>query len=160
LRVASGGQRQGSVDIAKKNVSAFGAGQFQRGIDQGHQDFVEHADGVELARRFHEEREFLEIARFRRDLNARDLAEELARRVRGGVQRMEDQVGNIARAKFQPVVALQLVAVNFFAIDEGAVLAARSTTKNSPFSETMEACSRDTRGSAITRSRSTLRPTV
>ena len=38
---------------------------------------------------------------------------------------MEDQIGDIARAKFQPVVALQLVAVDLLAIDEGAVLAAQ-----------------------------------
>src|ERR1700719_4311492 len=38
---------------------------------------------------------------------------------------MEDQVGNIARAKFEPVVALQLVAVHLLAIDEGTVPAAQ-----------------------------------
>ncbi len=125
LRVPSGGERQIAFDIAQEDVSAFGARQFQRGIDQRHQDFIEHADGVELARRFHEERELFEIAGFGGDLDARDLAEKLARRVRSGMQRMEDQVGNIARAKFQPVVALQLVAVHLLAIDEGAVFAAK-----------------------------------
>ena len=40
------------------------------------------------------------------------------------MQRMENQVGDIARAKFQPVVALELVPLDPLAVDEGAVLAA------------------------------------
>src|SRR4029077_4177540 len=123
LRLAPGSKRQRPVKVAKEDVSTFGAGQFQRGLKQRHEDFIEHADSVQLARRFHEQRQFLEVARLRRDLNARNLAQKLPRRIRSRVQRMEDQVRNIARAKFQPVVALQLVPVDFLAVDEGTVLA-------------------------------------
>jgi hypothetical protein len=62
---------------------------------------------------------------------------------------MENQIGNVAGAELQAVIALELVAVDTFAVDERTVLAAL-----------IEACSRDTRGSAITKSRSTFRPTV
>ena len=42
---------------------------------------------------------------------------------------MENKVGNVAGAEFQPVIALQLVPVNFLAIDEGAVFAAQIDDK-------------------------------
>jgi hypothetical protein len=42
---------------------------------------------------------------------------------------MKDQVGNIARAEFQPVVALQLVAINFFTVDERPVFAVQVDDK-------------------------------
>ncbi len=40
------------------------------------------------------------------------------------MERMEDEISNVAGAKFQAVVALQLMAINLFAIDECSVLAA------------------------------------
>jgi len=52
------------------------------------------------------DRQFLQVAGFGCDLNARDLAEKLPRGVRRGVQRVKDQVSKVARSKFQPVVAL------------------------------------------------------
>src|ERR1022692_3070265 len=59
-----------------------------------------------------------------RDLDPRNLAEELARRIRGAVRRIEDGIGRIACAKLQAIVALQLLPLNAFPVDERTVLAA------------------------------------
>ena len=72
---------------------------------------------------------------FLRDLDAGNLAQELAGRVRSAVRRIEDGVAGIARSKFQAVVAFQLLPLNAFAVDERAVLAALINEKESVFFE-------------------------
>ena len=115
---------QVAVGIAQENEAAFGARQAQRRVDQRDQDFVEHADRIELARSFQEQRQLFEIAGLGRDLNAGNLAEEFARGVRSRVQRMKNQVRDVARAELQSIVARQFAAIDAFAVDEGSMLAA------------------------------------
>ena len=105
-------------------ITGDGARQPQRHVQHGHQDLVEHTRGVQLARRFQKQSQLLEIRGLLRDLYPGNLAQELARRVRGAVRWIENGVGRIASPKFKPVVALQLLPLNPFPIDERAVFAA------------------------------------
>ena len=52
-------------------------------------------------------RQLFQIGGISGDLNTRNLAEEFARCVRGGVLGMENHVGDIAHAELHPIVALQ-----------------------------------------------------
>ena len=124
LGVASGRQTQIVLFVLHKDVAALGAGEFQGGVEQGHQDFVEHAGGVQLARRFEEKRQLLQIGGVVRDLDAGNLAEEFAGRVGAGMVGMENDVSNVAHAKLDAVVPLQGLALDSFAVDESSVLAA------------------------------------
>src|SRR5208337_4797788 len=75
--------------------------------------------------RFQKQREFLQIRGFLLDLNAGDLAEELAGSVRGSVRGIEQDIGGITRPELQPVTALQFLPLDAFAVYESAVLAAQ-----------------------------------
>ena len=77
--------------------------------------------------------QLLEVAGFLRDLDPGNLAQEVARRVRGAVRRIENGVGRIARAKLQAIVALQLLPLDTLSVDERAVLAALVDEKESGF---------------------------
>ena len=125
LGVASGGQPQLPFVVLQEDVAALGSRQLQRDVEHGHQDFVEHAGRVQLARRFQKQRQLFQVGGFLLDLDAGNLAEKFARRVRGGMRRVEQDVGRIARPKFQPVAALQLLPLDALAVDERAVLAAQ-----------------------------------
>ncbi len=48
------------------------------------------------------------------------------------MRRIEQDVGGIARAEFQTVSALQFLALDTFAVDEGAMLAAEVLDERSP----------------------------
>ena len=57
-------------------------------------------------------------------MNSGNLAQELARGVGGGMVRMENDVGDVANTELDAVVALQILALNPLAVDEGPMLAA------------------------------------
>ena len=57
-------------------------------------------------------------------MNPGNLAEEIAGRVRARLHGMENDVSHLAHAEFQAIIALQFLALHFFAIYKGAVLAA------------------------------------
>ena len=98
--------------------------QFQRGVYQRDQDFIQHADGIQLTRRLEKQRQLLEIRRVGGNLNPGNLAQELARRVRSRVLRAEDDIGNIANSELHTIVALQPLALYPLPVDVRTMLAA------------------------------------
>jgi hypothetical protein len=124
LGVAPRCQAQLSLVILHENKGALAPRELEGHIEKGHQDFIQHPDRVQLAGGFEEQNQFFQIRGFIGDVHHRDLAKEFAGRIGGGVLGIEDHVGDIANSKFQPVVALQRLALDFLAIDKGAVLAA------------------------------------
>src|SRR5579871_20991 len=135
LAVAAGAQTQGTVLFFQKHVAPLGASQAERHLQHGHQDFVEHAGGVEFARGFEEQREFLQVCGFLRNLDAGDLAEEIARRIRSAMGRIENGIGGVARSELEAIVALQFLPLNALAVNESAVLAALIDKKKSALFE-------------------------
>ncbi len=131
--VAARRQPQVTFVVFEKDIAAFGARQPQRHLQHGHQDFVEHARRVQLAGRFQKQSQLLEVGGLLRDLDSGNLAQEVARRVRGAVRRIEDGVGRIARAKLQAIVALQLLPLDTLSVHERAVLAALVDEKETSF---------------------------
>ena len=121
--ISSGGQAKLALLILEKDVATLCPGELQGGVEHGHEDFVEYPGGVQLARGFEEKRELLQVGRFLRNLDAGNLAQKLARGVRRGMRRIENDIGRIAGAKFHPVIALKFLPLDTFPIDEGAVLA-------------------------------------
>src|SRR6516164_3150425 len=93
LGVTPGSEAQVSVFVFHEDVPAFGASELQGGIEQGHEDFIEHSDGVELARGFQKQRELFEVRGLGGNVNARDLAKKFSGGV-GGLQMegVEDHV--------------------------------------------------------------------
>ena len=98
-------------------------GQVQSHVEHGDQNLFQHTGGVQLARGLEKQAQFFEVGGFLLDLNARDLAKKLARGVGGRMRRVEQHVGRIARAEFQPVAPLQLLALDAFTVHERAMLA-------------------------------------
>ena len=146
LRVAAGGQPQLPFFVLQKNICALGPRQLQRDVEHGHQNFVEHARGIQLARRFQKQRELFEVGGFLLDLDAGDLAEKFARRIGSRVRRIEQNVSRIARAKLQAVAALQFLPLDALSIDERAVLAAQvDQEKRLPFLHDLGMVARDAR---------------
>src|SRR5262249_43034402 len=122
--IAPSGQAQAVVLGLEKDVAALGTGQFQGDVEQGEQDFIQHARGIQLARRLEKNRQFLEVGDLIRDLDPGDLAKEIARRIGGDVLGMEDSVDRVASTKFQAVVAFKHPALDALPVYERTVLAA------------------------------------
>ena len=72
--IAPGSQSEISVNAFHEDVSAFAASQFQSDIEKRHQDFVEHADRIQLAGGFEEQSQLFQIGSFIRNMNAGNLA--------------------------------------------------------------------------------------
>ncbi len=125
LGVAPGGQPQFPFLVLQKNICALGPRQLQRDVEHGHQNFVEHARGVQLARRFQKQRELFQVGGFLLDLNAGNLAEEFPRSIGSSVRGIEQDVSRIASPELQAVAALQFLALDSLSVDERAVLAAQ-----------------------------------
>src|SRR5579864_1094465 len=89
LGIATRGQSKFSFFVLEKDKSAFGARQLQGDVEHRHQNFVEHARRVQLARGFQKQGEFFQVRRFLLDLNARDLTEKFASRVGSSLRRIE-----------------------------------------------------------------------
>src|SRR5580658_7495334 len=123
LQVASRDQPQFAFVVFQKNVAALGPRQPQGDIEHGHQNFVEHSRGVQLARRLEKQTEFFEIGSFRGDLYAGKLAQEFAGSIGSGVRGIKKNVGGITRPEFQAVIALEFLALDPLSVDERAMLA-------------------------------------
>ena len=80
-------------------------------------------------------RELFKVRGFLRNLNAGNLAEELAGRIRCAVRRIKNGVGGIARAEFQTIIALEPLPLNAFAVDKRTVLAPLIDEEESIFFE-------------------------
>ena len=78
--VAAGSEVQLAVRLAQKDEAALGAGQAQRRFQQRGQNIVEHAAGVQLARRLQEDVQHFQVgARSGGRLPGGELAQELLR---------------------------------------------------------------------------------
>ena len=119
-------ERIDSSRIECEIVLSSSSGSFlQRDVEHGHQDFVEHARRVQLARRFQKQRELFQVGRFLLDLDSGNPAEKFPGSVRSGMSRIEEDVRRIARPKLQAVTALQFLTLDTLSVDERAVLAAQ-----------------------------------
>src|SRR5579863_1258830 len=121
LGVAAGFQLQLPILIFQEDISALGPRQLQGDVEHGHQNLVEHAGGVEFAGGIQKQRELFEVRRFLVDLDDGNLAEKFAGRVGSGVRRIKENVGGIARAEFEAVSALQLLALDALSVHKRAV---------------------------------------
>ena len=89
------------------------------------QHIVQHAAGVELARRLEEDIQHLQVGtRSGGRLPGGELAQELLRRAGGRAVRAEQNIRRALHAEFNVIVATQLAPVDPLAVDEGAVAAA------------------------------------
>ena len=89
LGIAPGGQPQFAVFVLHEDIAAFGARELQGRIEQRHQDFIEHADRIQLARSFQKQSQLLQIGGLIRDVHPGNLAEKFAGGVGGAVLRVE-----------------------------------------------------------------------
>src|SRR4029077_1595145 len=124
LGVSPGGQTQVALFVAHEDVAALGARKFQGGVQQSDENFIEHTGRVQLAGRLEKKGQLLQVRGVGRNLDPRNLAEELAGRVGAGMMGVEDDVRNVAHAELDPIVPLQSLALDPFAIDESSMLAA------------------------------------
>ena len=122
--VATCCQTQIAILGFQEDIASFGTGKIQGGIEQGHQDFIQNPDSVQLARGFQEKRQFFKIGGFSRNVDARDLAKKITGAVRACVVGMKNDVGDIADAEFKAIIPFQGLALNPLAVDEGPMLAA------------------------------------
>src|SRR5689334_1618968 len=123
-RVAASRESQFSFRGLEEHIAALRASQLQRHIEQRQENLVENAGGIQLARGFEEDGQLLEIGDLVGYLNAGNLAEEVTRRVRSDVLRMENRVDGIASTKLEAVIALQRFPLHPFAVHKRSVLAA------------------------------------
>ena len=159
--VATRGQAQFAVGMTQEDEAALGMGQAQRRFQQGVQDVVEHAAGIQLARCLEKDVEHLQVgARAGGRLPGGELAQELLGGAGGRAVGAEQDVRPALHAEFDVIVAGQLATVDPFAVDEGPVAAALVDDVDAVGFVMNCACSRETRGSAMTRSRSVRRPMV
>ena len=125
LLVPSSRQAQLAVLLAQENESPFGVGQAQRRFQQGVQNVVQHADGVQLARRLQKDVQHFQIrARSTGRFPRGKLAQKLLRRAGGRAVRAEQHIRLALRAEFDAIIPRQLAAVDAFSVHERAVTAA------------------------------------
>ena len=160
LGVAAGGQPEFPFLILEKNIGALGPRQLQRDVEHGHQNLVEHARRIQLARGFQKQRELFQVGRFLLDLNAGDLAEKFPRRVGSCMPWIEQNISESRAPNSSRSPRSSFCRWTRSPFTNVPCLLPRSTRKNSCPSCMICAWSRETRGSAITRSLSTFRPTV
>src|SRR6185437_14893607 len=87
-----------------------------------------------------------QIADFAGNVNFRNLAEKITRRVRPPLLRMKDGVNRVACAKLKAIIALQFLAIDALAVHERSVLAALVLhIKTTVFRNNQRMIPRDTR---------------